>query len=64
MREASLLVSQQDRLLNLRLNEEVDQDMFAGKHTELEGSPRFAQAATRCPGPFTRRNGRAGYQGV
>lgn len=34
-RQASLLVAQQDRLLNMRLGEEVDQDTFAGKHTEL-----------------------------
>ncbi|GIK15218.1 MAG: serine recombinase [Planctomycetota bacterium] len=34
-RQASLLVGQQDRLLNLRLGEEVDQDTFARKHTEL-----------------------------
>lgn len=34
-RQASLLVAQQDRLLNLRLGEEVDQDTFARKHTEL-----------------------------
>lgn len=34
-RQASLLVAQQDRLLNLRLSEDVDQDTFARKHTEL-----------------------------
>ena len=34
-RQASLLVAQQDRLLNLRLGDEVDQDTFARKHTEL-----------------------------
>ncbi len=34
-RQASLLVAQQDRLLNLRLGEDVDQDTFARKHTEL-----------------------------
>ena len=34
-RQASLLVSQQDRLLNLRLGDDVDQDTFARKHTEL-----------------------------
>ncbi len=34
-RQASLLVAQQDRLLNLRLSEDVDQDTFAKKHTEL-----------------------------
>jgi len=34
-RQSSLLVEQQDRLLNLRLAEEVDQDKFARKHTEL-----------------------------
>ena len=34
-RQSSLLVEQQDRLLNLRLAEEVDQDTFARKHTEL-----------------------------
>jgi site-specific DNA recombinase len=34
-RQASLLVAQQDRLLNMRLGEEVDQETFARKHTEL-----------------------------
>lgn len=34
-RQASLLVAQQDRLLNLRLAEQVEQDTFAAKHTEL-----------------------------
>ncbi|MGD9689531.1 MAG: recombinase family protein [Phycisphaerales bacterium] len=34
-RQSSLLVAQQDRLLNLRLGGEVDQDTFARKHTEL-----------------------------
>jgi len=34
-RQASLLVAQQDRLLNLRLGDDVDQDTFALKHTEL-----------------------------
>src|SRR5207244_4475945 len=34
-RQSSLLVAQQDRLLNLRLGEEVDQETFARKHTEL-----------------------------
>ncbi|MBX3376756.1 MAG: recombinase family protein [Phycisphaeraceae bacterium] len=34
-RQTSLLVGQQDRLLNLRLGDEVDQDTFAKKHTEL-----------------------------
>ncbi|MCQ3921340.1 MAG: recombinase family protein [Planctomycetes bacterium] len=34
-RQASLLVAQQDRLLNLRLAEDVDQETFARKHTEL-----------------------------
>lgn len=35
LRQSSLLVEQQDRLLNLRLAEDVDQDTFARKHTEL-----------------------------
>ncbi|QOJ17884.1 MAG: recombinase family protein [Phycisphaeraceae bacterium] len=34
-RQASLLVNQQDRLLNLRLADDVDQETFARKHTEL-----------------------------
>lgn len=34
-RQASLFVTQQDRLVNMRLGEEVDQDTFARKHTEL-----------------------------
>ena len=35
LRQSSLLVEQQDRLLNLRLADDVDQDTFAGKHTQL-----------------------------
>lgn len=35
LRQSSLLVAQQDRLLNLRLWDEVDQDTFTQKHTEL-----------------------------
>jgi hypothetical protein len=34
-RQASLLVAQQDRLLNMRLGEVVDEETFACKHTEL-----------------------------
>lgn len=35
LRQSSLLIAQQDRLLNLRLGNEVDQETFAAKHTEL-----------------------------
>jgi hypothetical protein len=34
-RQETLLVQQQDRLLNMRLSEDIDQDTFARKHTEL-----------------------------
>lgn len=34
-RQETLLVQQQDRLLNLRLSEDVDQETFARKHTEI-----------------------------
>lgn len=34
-RQATLLVQQQNRLLNLRLAEDIDQDTFAAKSTEL-----------------------------
>lgn len=34
-RQESLLVAQQDRLLNMRLNDQIDEDTFAAKHTEL-----------------------------
>ncbi|MEP0843487.1 MAG: recombinase family protein [Phycisphaerae bacterium] len=34
-RQETLLVQQQDRLLNLRLSEDIDQETFAKKHTEL-----------------------------
>ena len=34
-RQSTLLVNQQDRLLNLRLSDEIDQDAFARKHTEF-----------------------------
>ncbi|GMU37841.1 MAG: recombinase family protein [Phycisphaerae bacterium] len=35
LRQSSLLVAQQDRLLNLRIADDVDQETFARKHTEL-----------------------------
>ena len=34
-RQETLLVAQQDRLLNMRLAEDIDQETFARKHTEL-----------------------------
>lgn len=34
-RQETLLVQQQDRLLNMRLAEDIDQETFAKKHTEL-----------------------------
>lgn len=34
-RQETLLVQQQDRLLNMRLAEDIDQQTFANKHTEL-----------------------------
>ncbi len=34
-RQESLIVAQQDRLLNLRIAEDIDQETFARKHTEL-----------------------------
>jgi site-specific DNA recombinase len=34
-RQATLLVAQQDRLLNLNLSGTIDDETFAGKHTEL-----------------------------
>jgi site-specific DNA recombinase len=34
-RQESLIVAQQDRLLNLRLAEDIDQETFARKHTEM-----------------------------
>ena len=34
-RQQTLLVEQQDRLLNMRLSEDIDQAMFARKSTEL-----------------------------
>ena len=35
LEEKTLLFQQQDRLLNMRLSEEIDQETFARKHTEL-----------------------------
>jgi site-specific DNA recombinase len=34
-RQETLIVAQQDRLLNLRLAEDIDQETFARKHTEM-----------------------------
>jgi hypothetical protein len=34
-RQESLLTQQQDRLLNMRLSDDIDQELFAKKHTEL-----------------------------
>ena len=35
LRQESLIVAQQDRLLNMRLAEDIDQETFARKHTEM-----------------------------
>jgi hypothetical protein len=35
VRQLTLLANQQDRLLNMRLADQVDEDTFAAKHTEL-----------------------------
>ena len=34
-RQETLIIQQQDRLLNMRLAEDIDQELFAKKHTEL-----------------------------
>jgi len=34
-RQASLLVAQQDRLLNLRIENQIDEETFVRKQTEL-----------------------------
>jgi site-specific DNA recombinase len=34
-RQESLLVAQQDRLLNMRIDDQIDQETFATKHTQL-----------------------------
>jgi hypothetical protein len=34
-RQETLLVQQQDRLLNLRLSDDIEQETFARKHTEI-----------------------------
>ena len=34
-RQETLLIQQQDRLLNMRLSEDIDQETFARKHTEF-----------------------------
>ena len=34
-RQETLLIQQQDRLLNMRLTDDIDQELFAKKHTEL-----------------------------
>jgi len=34
-RQETLIIQQQDRLLNMRLADDIDQEMFAKKHTEL-----------------------------
>ncbi len=44
-RELTLLRQQQDRLLNLRLLDEIDRDTFAAKNTELRD--RIAEIALR-----------------
>ncbi len=35
IRQETLLIQQQDRLLNMRLSEDIDQETFARKHTEM-----------------------------
>jgi site-specific DNA recombinase len=34
-RQETLIIQQQDRLLNMRLSDDIDQELFAKKHTEL-----------------------------
>jgi hypothetical protein len=34
-RQESLIVARQDRLLNMRINDEIDESMFARKHTDM-----------------------------
>ena len=34
-RQETLIIQQQDRLLNMRLSDDIDQEVFAKKHTEL-----------------------------
>jgi site-specific DNA recombinase len=34
-RQEKLIIQQQDRLLNMRLTDDIDQELFAKKHTEL-----------------------------
>ncbi|WP_020472338.1 recombinase family protein [Zavarzinella formosa] len=35
LRQETLLIRQQDRLLNMRLSEDIDQEIFGRKHTEI-----------------------------
>ncbi len=45
-RQETLIVGQQDRLLNMRLAEEIDEAAFASKQTELLRSSQQHQVAT------------------
>jgi site-specific DNA recombinase len=48
-RQESLIVAQQDRLLNLRLAQDIDQETFARKHMKCVTGSRPSCATT--PGP-------------
>jgi site-specific DNA recombinase len=51
-RQETMIVAQQDRLLNLRLAEDIDQETFARRHPERPA--RLDQAAIRRAGPLPR----------
>jgi hypothetical protein len=54
--EGSIMLARthQDRLLNMRLADDIDQETFARKHTEMRDRLALDQAATRRAGPLAR----------
>jgi site-specific DNA recombinase len=50
-RQSGLLVTHQDRLLNMRLNEQIDEATYAHKATELPRAAGIDQTPTGRPGP-------------
>ena len=59
-RQETLIVAQQDRLLNMRLAEAIDETMFARKHTEMRDRLASIKLQLDVLDRSPRRNGRVG----
>jgi len=57
-RQESLIVARQDRLLKLRLAEDIDQETFARKHMEMRDRNEKALRRSRRRASFEEKSGR------